>query len=177
MAQANVVTSAGNITWYTDKCQITALSGGVTYQVYATLLGTNPQVTTTIASGPTGQPPYELIVPRNYSIVINMVINGTNYTEGQYVTSIDNSTTPGYTRLGMSALSNSGFAPDNGPYTFTFYETPVGNIWSNPVAVGNNASVEIYVGAGNKLTVTGTFTAAELGTGSSAQDGVIGINN
>jgi hypothetical protein len=96
MAQANVVTSAGNITWYTDKAEITALSSNVTYQVYAIALDGNP---------------------------------------------------------------------------------PVGNIWSNPVAVGANTSVQIYVGAGNKLTVTGTFTAAELGTGSSAQDGVIGINS
>jgi hypothetical protein len=50
----------------------------------------------------------------------------------------------------------------------------VGNIWSNAVAVGANTTVQIYVGAGNKLTVTGTFTAAELGTASSAQEGVIG---
>jgi hypothetical protein len=93
MAQANVVSSAGNITWYTDKAEITALSAGVAYQVYATALGS---------------------------------------------------------------------------------EAPVGNIWSNAVAVGANTTVQIYVGAGNKLTVTGTFTAAELGTASSAQEGVIG---
>ena len=93
MSQANVVSSAGNITWYTDKAEITALDNAVTYQVYATALGTS---------------------------------------------------------------------------------TPVGNIWSNAVSVGANTQVQIYVGAGNKLTVTGTFTAAELGTASSAQSGVIG---
>lgn len=93
MSQANVVSTAGNITWYTDKAEITALSGGVTYQVYAT------------------------------------------------------------------ALDGA---------------TPVGNLWSNSVAVGANTTVQIYVGTGNKLTVTGTFTAAELGTDSSAQAGVIG---
>ena len=93
MSQANVVSSAGNITWYTDKCEITALDGAVTYQVYATPQGN---------------------------------------------------------------------------------ATPVGNIWSNAVAVGANTSVQIYVGTGNKLTITGTFTAAELGTDSSAQAGVIG---
>lgn len=95
MSQANVVTSAGNITWYTDKAEITALDSAVTYQVYATALNGNP---------------------------------------------------------------------------------PVGNLWSNAVAVGANTTVQIYVGAGNKLTVTGTFTAAELGTDSSAQQGVIGGN-
>ena len=40
MSQANVISSASNVTWYTDKCELTALSGGVTYQVYATALGT-----------------------------------------------------------------------------------------------------------------------------------------
>jgi hypothetical protein len=93
MSQANVVSSAGNITWYTDKAEIVALDDAVTYQVYATALG--------------------------------------------------------------SAAA-------------------VGNIWSNAVSVGANTTVQIYVGAGNKLTVTGTFTAAELGTASSAQSGVIG---
>ena len=93
MAQANVISSAANATWYTDKCELTAKDGNVTYQVYATALGS---------------------------------------------------------------------------------ATPVGNIWSNAVAVGANTTVQIYVGAGNKLTVTGSFTAAELGTKSSAQSGVIG---
>jgi hypothetical protein len=93
MPQANVISTAANATWYTDKAEITAKDGAVTYQVYATALGT---------------------------------------------------------------------------------EAPVGNIWSNAVAVGANTTVQIYVGAGNKLTVTGTFTAAELGTASSAQEGVIG---
>jgi hypothetical protein len=93
MAQANVISTAANVTWYTDKAEITAKDDAVTYQVYATALGTS---------------------------------------------------------------------------------APVGNIWSNAVAVGANTTVQIYVGAGNKLTVTGTFTAAELGTASSAQEGVIG---
>ena len=93
MSQANVISVAANVTWYTDKAEITAKDVAVTYQVYATALG-------------------------------------------------------------------SGSA--------------VGNIWSNAVAVGANTTVQIYVGAGNKLTVTGTFTAAELGTASSAQLGVIG---
>jgi hypothetical protein len=93
MPQANVISSAANVTWYTDKAEITALDNAVTYQVYATALGS---------------------------------------------------------------------------------ASAVGNIWSNAVAVGANTTVQIYVGAGNKLTVTGTFTAAELGTASSAQEGVIG---
>lgn len=102
MSQANVVTSAGNITWYTDKAEITAWSQDVTYNVYAVGLST----------------PYG---------------NGTSYTS-----------------------------------------TPVGNIWSTDVYVPRNSTVQIYVGVGNKLTVTGTFTASEIGTASSATAGVIG---
>jgi hypothetical protein len=93
MAQANVISSAANVTWYTDRCEIAALSTGVTFQVYATALGN---------------------------------------------------------------------------------ESAVGNIYSNAVAIPNGIIKEVYVGAGNKLTITGTFTATEIGTASSAQEGVIG---
>jgi uncharacterized membrane protein len=93
MAQANVISAAANVVWYTDRAEIASLSTGVTYQVYATALGTAP----------------------------------------------------------------AG-----------------GNIYSNAVAIPNGVIKEIYVGAGNYLTITGTFTAAEIGTASSAQEGVIG---
>jgi len=93
MPQANVITAAGNVIWYTDRAEIAALSTGVTYQVYAPALGT---------------------------------------------------------------------------------AAVVGNIYSNAVAIPNGVIKEIYVGAGNYITITGTFTVAELGTASSAQEGVIG---
>lgn len=102
MSQANVISSAANVTWYTDKAEITALGAGVTYQVYAVGLET----------------PYG---------------NGETYTANA-----------------------------------------VGNLYSNAVSVGANTTVQLYVGAGNKLTVTGTFTAAELGTASSATASVTG---
>ncbi len=91
MSQANVISSAANATWYTDKCEIVANDGAVTYQIYVTKLGT---------------------------------------------------------------------------------ATPVGNLYSNAVSVAANSTQEIYVGAGNKITITGTFTARELGTQSSAQSSV-----
>ena len=91
MSQANVISSAANVTWYTDKAEIVALDGAVTYQIYATALGT---------------------------------------------------------------------------------ANAVGNLYSNAVAIGANTRQQIYVGAGNKITITGTFTARELGTTSSAQEGV-----
>ena len=52
--------------------------------------------------------------------------------------------------------------------------TPVGNIYSAAPQLPPNSRKEIYVGAGNHLTITGSnFTAQELGTQSSAQFGVI----
>ena len=91
MSQANVISAAANVTWYTDKAEIVATDDAVTYQIYVTALGT---------------------------------------------------------------------------------AAPVGNLYSNAVSVGANTRQQIYVGAGNKITITGTFTARELGTASSAQEGV-----
>jgi hypothetical protein len=69
----------------------------------------------------------------------------------------------------------------NTTVTYQVYATalgnsaPIGNIYSAPPQVAANSRQQIYVGAGNRLTITGsTFTARELGTASSAQAGVIG---
>jgi uncharacterized membrane protein YccF (DUF307 family) len=56
--------------------------------------------------------------------------------------------------------------------------TAVGNIYSNAVAVPANSQMEIYVGVGNKLTVTGTpVNIQELGTASSATAGENGVGS
>jgi hypothetical protein len=89
---ANVYTTLSNTTVYTDKLQISTVANAVTYQVYATALGT---------------------------------------------------------------------------------ANAVGNIYSAPISIPPNTIFEVYSGAGNKVTVTGTpFTALELGTASSAQSSV-----
>lgn len=89
---ANVYTSLSNTTVYTDKLQISTGANVVTYQVYATALGT---------------------------------------------------------------------------------ADPVGNLYAAPINIPANTVFEVYSGAGNKVTVTGTpFTALELGTASSAQESV-----
>ena len=50
----------------------------------------------------------------------------------------------------------------------------VGNLYSSSVQVAANSRQQIYVGAGNYLTISGSgFTAKEIGTASSAQYGVI----
>lgn len=93
MAAANVYTALSNTTVYTDKLQVSTGANAVTYQVYATALGT---------------------------------------------------------------------------------ASPAGNIFSVPISIPANTVFEVYSGAGNKVTITGTpFTALELGTASSAQAGVI----
>jgi hypothetical protein len=52
--------------------------------------------------------------------------------------------------------------------------TPVGNIYSAEVGIPLGTIKEVYVGAGNRLTITGSnFYLRELGTQSSAQYGVI----
>lgn len=48
-----------------------------------------------------------------------------------------------------------------------------GNVFSAPVSIPASTILEVYTGAGNKVTVTGnSFTATELGTASSATAGV-----
>jgi hypothetical protein len=91
---ANVYTTLANTTVYTDKLQISTGANAVTYQVYATALGS---------------------------------------------------------------------------------AAPAGNIYSAAISIPANTIFEVYSGAGNKVTVAGSpFTALELGTASSAQEGVIG---
>lgn len=49
----------------------------------------------------------------------------------------------------------------------------VGNLYANAVSVPSGTTQQIYVGAGNYLTMAGTtFTATALGTASSAQSSV-----
>jgi hypothetical protein len=50
----------------------------------------------------------------------------------------------------------------------------VGNLYSAPVQLPASSINQVYVGVGNRVTVTGAnWTATELGTRTSAQAGVI----
>lgn len=92
-----VINSAGNVLWTSDKAEISAGSTDVTYQVFATALGS-------VAA--------------------------------------------------------------------------VGNVYANVVLVPSGTTQEIYVGAGNYLTMLGTtFTVRALGAASSAQSSVIGAGS
>ena len=70
-------------------------------------------------------------------------------------------------------VANLYYTPSNGVPQLAVAAT--GNIYSNAVSVPANSRQQIYVGAGNFLTIIGSnFTAEELGTASSATKGVIG---
>lgn len=52
MSQANVVTSAANVIWYTDKCEIVTGNTAVTYNIYATALGSADPVGNIYSAAP-----------------------------------------------------------------------------------------------------------------------------
>lgn len=53
------------------------------------------------------------------------------------------------------------------------YGPTTGNLYSNPIQIPANNRVTVWVGVGNKLTVTGgNVTIQEVGTTSSGQSGV-----
>lgn len=65
--------------------------------------------------------------------------------------------------------------------TYQVYATALGsapaagNIYSQPIQIPANTTRDLYCGAGNQVTISGSnWTALELGTASSAQEGVIG---
>ena len=75
---ANVYTSLSNAIWYTDKCSISTGSTAVTYQVYATALGSSPAAGN-IYSGPPEIGPDS--TKQIYVGVGNYItITGSNYT-------------------------------------------------------------------------------------------------
>jgi hypothetical protein len=159
MSQANVYTSVSNAVWYTDKCEIVTGNTAVTYNTYVMQAG-NPTVgilgTVTTTSN-------VMVSPNASQGLIGATFNtGTGVANSVTVVSAVNGQT-----LVMSANAT---ANSTGPYTLTTGNQ--GNLYSANVQVAANNRQQIYVGAGNKLTITGSnFTARELGTASSAVEG------
>jgi len=72
------------------------------------------------------------------------------------------------------------FVTGNTAITYQVYVTSLGgnpaggNLYSAPPQIAANSRQQVYIGAGNNLTITGNnWTARELGTKSSAQYGTI----
>jgi hypothetical protein len=70
------------------------------------------------------------------------------------------------------------------PITYNIYAVALGssaaagNLYASNPQIASNSRQQIYVGAGNKLTIIGgNSTARELGTASSALAGVIANNS
>jgi hypothetical protein len=158
MSQANVYTSVANAVWYTDKCEIVT-GTAVTYNIYVMQAG-NPTV------GIVG----------SISNVSNVMIStnaGQNLVGATFVTGtgVANTVTVVSAVNGQSLLMSAN-ATASGTYDYTLTTGNQGNLYSAAPQVAANSRQQIYVGAGNKLTITGSgYTAREIGTASSATAG------
>ena len=52
---------------------------------------------------------------------------------------------------------------------YVLYPSNIGNLYSAPTSIPANNYLDVYVGVGNKLTVSGTCTITEMGTATSAK--------
>ena len=159
MSQANVYTSVANAVWYTDKCEIVTGNTAVTYNIYVMQAG-NPTVG---ILGSVSNASNVMISPNASQVLIGSTFKtGTGVANTVTVVSAVNGQT-----LVMSANAT---ADSTGPYTLTAGNQ--GNLYSAAPSVAASNRQQIYVGAGNRLTITGSnFTAREIGTASSAVEG------
>ena len=160
MSQANVLTSASNVVWYTDKCEIVTGATAVTYNIYEVALP--PAIT---FGGTTANTSNVITTSARMVLPANSSITGTGISGGTTIVS----------QVIGTSVTLSANATANGTNTFTVITPANGNLYSAAPQVAANSRQQIYVGAGNYLTIDGTdFTARELGTASSAVYGVNG---
>jgi hypothetical protein len=164
MSQANVTAGAfSNATWYTDKAEIVTGSNSITYNVYAVALpplSFTTTVTTTNGSN-------VATTAGTINVPIGATITGTGIPSSTTVTAYN----PGV------SITLSANATANGTVTATVTPAAVGNLYSANPQIAANSKQQIYVGAGNKLTIIGgNSTAQEIGTASSALAGVNALN-
>lgn len=164
MSQANVIAGAtSNTTWYTDKAEIVTGTTPVTYNVYAVALPPYTYTTTVTTTSGSNVATTLGSVP----ITIGAPIAGTGIAANTTVSAYN----PG------TSITLSANATANGTVTATVTTPAVGNLYSVAPQIPANSRQEIYVGAGNKLTIIGAnSTAQEIGTASSALYGVNALN-
>jgi len=159
MSQANVYSSVSNAVWYTDKCEIVTGNTAVTYNIYVMQAG-NPTVG--ILGSVTNASNVMISTNASQELIGSTFKTGTGVANTVTVVSAVN----GQTLL----MSANATADSNGPYTLTTGNQ--GNLYSAAPQVAASNRQQIYVGAGNKLTILGSnFTAREIGTASSAVEG------
>jgi hypothetical protein len=162
MSQANVIAGAtSNTTWYTDKAEIVTGSNAVTYNVYAVALPPLSFTTTVTTANVSNV----VTTAGTINVPVGAAIAGTGIPGGATVTAYS----PGV------SITLSANATATGTVTATITPAAVGNLYSVNPQIAANSKQQIYVGAGNKLTIIGgNSTARELGTASSATAGVTG---
>ena len=162
MSQANVLTSASNVIWYTDKCEIVTGSNSVTYQVYVMPAG---PAATTVITGSVTSGSNILVTTQASANLVGGNISGTGVAGTTTVVSVN----PDTDTLILSANATASSATTQN-YAITLHAP--GNLYSVAPQVAASSRQQIYVGAGNYLTITGgNVTARELGTASSATAG------
>ena len=164
MSQANVTAGAfGNATWYTDKAEIVTGGNPVSYNVYAVALP--PLTYTTTITTTNGSNIAK--TSGTINVPTGAAIAGTGIAGGSTVTAYS----PGV------SITLSANATATGTVTATVTPAANGNLYSANPQIAANSKQQIYVGAGNKLTIIGgNSTARELGTASSATSGVNALN-
>lgn len=160
MSQANVYTSVANAVWYTDKCEIVTGSSAVTYNIYVMQAG-NPTVG--IVGSVTASS--NVMISPNAS----QTLIGSTFSTGPGVAN----TTTVISAVNGQSLTMSATASGNYPQSqYTLITGNQGNLYTAAPQVAADSRQQIYVGAGNRLTITGSgFTAREIGTASSATEG------
>ena len=164
MSQANVTAGAfSNATWYTDKAEIVTGTNAVTYNVYAVALPPLTYTTTITTTNTSATVTTEGTIP----VPVGAGITGTGIAANTTVSAYN----PG------TSITLSANATASGTVTATITPAAVGNLYSAAPAIPANSREQIYVGAGNKLTIIGgNSTAQEIGTASSATAGVNALN-
>ena len=162
MSQANVLTSASNVIWYTDKCEIVTGANSVTYQIYVMPAG---PAATKVITGSVTNGSNVLTTTQASASLIGGNISGTGVANTTTVVSVS----PKNDFLILSANATASSATTQN-YSVVLHAQ--GNLYSAAPQVAANSRQQIYVGAGNYLTITGgNVTARELGTASSATAG------
>jgi hypothetical protein len=160
MSQANVVTSASNVIWYTDKVEIVTGNTAVTYNIYEVALG--PTIS---FSGTTTNSSKVIDTSAAMTLPAGSSITGTGISASTTISS----------QIPYTSVTISANAVSSGTNVFTVTPPANGNLYSAAPQVAANSRQQVYVGAGNYLTITGSnFTAREIGTASSATAGIIG---
>ena len=167
MPQANVTLgNIANAVWYTDRAEIVTAANPASYNVYVVNVAQPVTLGGYVVNGNAA-----LVTTYTGANILGCSITGTGIAANTTISSQtrnSDSVTTIFT-LSANATANNGNASSYSQFTATF--PAPGNIYSSAPQVPATSSQQIYVGAGNYLTVTaagGGTTTQEIGTASSA---------